>query len=381
MKKRYTVNIAVAAMAAVLAACGSGAPSATKEAASGKNADSLLLLYPRPQSRIVVMEAPGVIRYDNRDRAILPARVAGRIEKLHIRYNYQPVRKGQLVLEIYAPELVAAQREMLALSGDPAMEKAAVQKLLLMGMPESTVQEVLRSRQVRVTIPLYSNADGYILEEAAAAIASSAPAAAPAGGDGMANMSAAAPAAATAAPAPAASPVMLREGQYVSAGQNIFTIYKSGRMIAEFALPADIAAAAAPGSRLLIGGMGTAGELRNGTIGTMEPLYANGEKFSRARVYLSGQYPVGQLLTAYLPVLFKEGSWVPNSALIRLGKEAVVFQHGPSGYRAVTVRTGAQAGGMTQLLSDVQGIASNAAYIADSEGFIRPESNNQPSHP
>lgn len=111
MKKHYTVNIAVAAMAAVLAACGTGAPSEKKEAASGKYADSLLLLYPRPQSRIVVMEAPGVVRYDNRDRAILPARVAGRIEKLHIRYNYQPVRKGQLVLEIYAPELVAAQRK------------------------------------------------------------------------------------------------------------------------------------------------------------------------------------------------------------------------------------------------------------------------------
>src|SRR5690606_7300118 len=136
-----------------------------------------------------------------------------------VRYNYQPVRKGQLILEIYSPELVAAQREMLSVGSDPQMQALAVRKLELMGMPGNLVREVIRSREVRVTIPVYSNADGYILEASAvASVSSPAPAAAPAGGDAMGNMGAAAPMAAPSAPAPTQSPVLLRVGQYVTAG-------------------------------------------------------------------------------------------------------------------------------------------------------------------
>ncbi|WP_341835965.1 efflux RND transporter periplasmic adaptor subunit [Chitinophaga pollutisoli] len=379
MKKRFTVNILLLTAMAAFAACGT-AP-ATKEAPAA-NADSLPLLFPRQQSRVVVMEAPGTVRYDSRNRAILPARVAGRIEKLYVRYNYQPVRKGQLILEIYAPELVAAQREMLSVGNDPQMQALAVRKLELMGMPGNLVREVLRTRQVRVTIPVYSNADGYILEESAVASADSpAPAAAPARGDAMGNMGAAAPMAAPSGPAPTQSPVLLRAGQYVTAGQNLFSIYKTGRMIAEFALPAGIAAAAGPGARVLIGGNGMNGELRNGNIHLLEPVFANGEKFSRARVYIDGQAAAGQLITAWIPVLIRNSWWVPASAVIRLGQENVVFKKSGQEYLAMPVRTGIRTGGMVQLTEEISGIAANAAYIADSEGFIWPEASISSSHP
>lgn len=380
MKKRFTVNILLLTAMAVFAACGT--TPATKKAPAAANADSLPLLYPRQQSRIVVMEAPGTVRYDSRNRAILPARVAGRIEKLYVRYNYQPVRKGQLILEIYSPELVAAQREMLSVGSDRNMEALAVRKLELMGMPGPLVREVLRTRQVSVTIPVYSNADGYILEESAvASVPSPAPAAAPAGGDDMGNMGAAAPMAAPSAPAPTQSPVLLRVGQYVTTGQNLFSIYKTGRMVAEFALPAGIAAAAGPGARVLIGGNGMDGELRNGNIHLLEPVFANGEKFSRARVYIDGQSSAGQLITAWIPVLIRDTWWVPASAVIRLGQDNVVFKKSGNGYQAIPVRTGIRWGGMVQLTEAVSGIAANAAYIADSEGFIWPEASISSSHP
>lgn len=380
MKKRFTVNMLTALAAVALAACGAS-PEAAQRPAANRNADSLPLLQPQPHSRIVVMEAPGTVGYDSRNRAILPVRVSGRIEKLHVRYNYQPVRQGQLILEIYSPELVAAQREMLAVAGDPQLEAMALRKLELLGMPGALAREVLRSRQVRVNIPVYSNADGYILESsaAAAAVASPAPAAAPAGGDGMGNMGAAAPMPApSAAPAPTQQPVMLREGQYVSTGQNLFTIYKTGRMIATFALPAAVAATVKPGSRVLLGANG---KLINASVEMLEPVFANGEKFSRARVYLSGQFPAGQLLTAYVPVHFREGWWVPASAVVKLGRDNVVFRREGDAYKAVPVRTGASAGGKVQLLDEVNDIAANAAYIADSEGFIWPDTGRQPSHP
>lgn len=378
MKKRFTVNILLAAAAALFAAC-EAAPVKTV-AAPAANPDSLPLLYPQRHSRIVVMEAPGTVRYDSRNRTTLPVRVTGRIEKLHVRYNYQPVRKGQLILEIYAPELVAAQREMLSVKGDARMQEMAIRKMELMGMPANLAREVLRTQQIRVTIPVYSHADGYILEASAvaAAVPASAPAAPASGGDAMDNMGAAAPMAASSAPAPTQSPVMLREGQYVSAGQNLFSIYKTGRMIAEFALPASIAAAAGPGANVLIA---SNGDIRKGNIHLLEPLYANGEKFSRARVYADGQYAAGQLLTAYIPALVRDGWWVPAAAVVKLGQDNVVFRREGQTYRAIPVRTGVKYDGMIQVLDDVQGIAANAAYIADSEGFIWPDTNIQLKHP
>src|SRR5208283_3616300 len=43
--------------------------------------------------------------------ATIPARVAGRIDKLHVQFTGENVRRGQAVAEIYSPELVASAEE------------------------------------------------------------------------------------------------------------------------------------------------------------------------------------------------------------------------------------------------------------------------------
>src|SRR5688572_22031958 len=64
-------------------------------------------------ARIHSVQLNGVVSYDSRNKISISSRVTGRIERLSIKYNFQPVKKGQLIMEIYSPDLAAAQRELL----------------------------------------------------------------------------------------------------------------------------------------------------------------------------------------------------------------------------------------------------------------------------
>jgi multidrug efflux pump subunit AcrA (membrane-fusion protein) len=55
----------------------------------------------------------GKVEPDERNIAELTARYGGRIEKLFVNYTGQQVKKGQKLLEIYSPDLVTAQQELL----------------------------------------------------------------------------------------------------------------------------------------------------------------------------------------------------------------------------------------------------------------------------
>src|SRR5687767_6956281 len=67
------------------------------------------------KSMPVSTEAQGIVTYDTRNIYTIPARIGGRLEKVFIKYAFQQVRKGEKVAEIYSPELVTAQRELVFL--------------------------------------------------------------------------------------------------------------------------------------------------------------------------------------------------------------------------------------------------------------------------
>src|SRR5688572_3515965 len=67
------------------------------------------------KSMPVSTEAQGVVTYDTRNIYTIPTRIGGRLEKVFLKYAFQQVRKGQKVAEIYSPELLTAQRELIFL--------------------------------------------------------------------------------------------------------------------------------------------------------------------------------------------------------------------------------------------------------------------------
>lgn len=335
-------------------------------------------------TKIFIEEAQGIIGYDTRNENNIASRVSGRIERLLIRYNYQPVKKGQLIMEVYSPDLAAAQQELLFIKDaetDAVMLGRAKQRLMLLGMSAQAINQLLKTGKVNYRIPVYSNADGYILEKAAAntGVAAPAPAATPAsGGDGMSGMGGGASSggggAMPAAAAPVNSPVMLREGQYVSAGQSLFTIYNADRLVAEFSLKPALAALVKKDNKFVFYKTVDKSSIQTASIGMIQPIFKNGENFTIARVYLSKpNFKVGELLTARIPVLLSQSWWLPEEALVALGNKKIVFKKEGNVFIPKEVKAGITIGGMVQVATDISNwdISKNAAYLVDSESFIK----------
>jgi hypothetical protein len=330
-------------------------------------------------TRISSVEVSGMISYDTRNQTSLASRVSGRIEKLLVKYNYQPVRKGQLIMEIYSPDLAAAQRELIFVANNsPAMLPGAKQRLLLLGMPANQVEQVLKTGKILYRVPVYSSTNGYILEQSAkpTAVSTATMGQATTGESGMEGMGGGSPAANsnTSLPVTTPTPVMIREGQYIGAGQTVFTIYQATNLVAEFAFLPSLAPQLKRGQKLLFYPAGNKNAIQSGRLGLIEPVYRNGQNFLVGRVYLDkNNFQVGQLLSGIIPVVYTGNWWLPKKAVWRLGTKSVVFKKDNGSYSPVEVQTGIDAEGFVQVITDVTGwqIASNAAYLVDSESFIK----------
>lgn len=329
-------------------------------------------------TKILIEEAQGMINYDTRNENSIASRVSGRIERLFIKYNYQPVRKGQLIMEVYSPDLAAAQQELLFLKRsetDLTLLDKAKQRLMLLGMSASAVSQVLKTGKVNYRIPVYSNADGYILEKSAAAAAVPSVSAPATGSDGMSGMgSGSSGSAPVAGAAPVNAPVILREGQYVSAGQSLFTIYNASKLVAEFSFKPSLASLVKKGDKFLFYKTADKNTIQTAAIGMIQPVFKDGENFTIARIYLNKpNFRVGELLTARIPVLFSASWWLPESAVLSLGNKTILFKKEGNVVVPKSVKAGITISGMVQIKEDISSweISQHAAYLVDSESFIK----------
>lgn len=342
---------------------------------------NISVIKPERGTKIFSIQVQGVITYDTREQTSISSRISGRIEHLLVKYNYQPVKKGQLIMEIYSPDLAAAQRELLFIyqsdKNDPMLQKAK-ERLSLLGMQQAQIQQVLKTGKISYRIPVYSNATGYILDNTATANASTAaPAASPQSSvsdDGMGAMGSSGNAASNSrASTAAASAVMLREGQYVGAGQSLFTIYTNKNLIAEFAFDPSVSPQIKKGQKLLFYEPSDKQTVYTGTVGLIQPVFKEGTNFTIARIYLQDtKFQTGKLVTATIPIVSK-GWWLPQSAVLNLGNKSIVFKREKDVFVPREVKTKNNAEGMVLIDQDISDwdIASNASYMIDSESFIK----------
>jgi len=320
---------------------------------------------------------PGVVGYDTRNIYTIPARVGGRLEKVFMKYNYQPVRKGQKVVEIYSTELVNAQREFLYLlkndAGNQLLIDASKSRLLLLGASEKQIEELMNRREVTYTFSIYSPHDGFVISENQSA--PSAPAnvitksAANAGGMGMGGAGNAATASADVSTSASS---LVREGSYVATGQTLFRIVDNRSLWIEFNVPLSQAQQIKTGDLL---------EWTNGIskeklkIDFIEPFFAEGQDFIRIRSYYRGSdFSIGQLVEATVQSNSKEALWIPHHALLDLGLEQIVFVKQRGLFKPLKVTAGLHAGDWVEIkrgLASSDEVAVNAQYLVDSENFIK----------
>ncbi len=123
----------------------------------------------------------GRVTPDERRMAHFHTRFEGTVEHLYVDYTGMYVKKGDPLLAIYSPELVATQQEyLLALraqkqlgsstlrsvaQGSADLLEAARQRLLQWDIRPQDIAEVERTGTVRRTFDLYSDVSGYVVQK------------------------------------------------------------------------------------------------------------------------------------------------------------------------------------------------------------------------
>ncbi|WP_103068195.1 efflux RND transporter periplasmic adaptor subunit [Aquimarina sediminis] len=92
----------------------------------------------------------------------------GRIERLYVNYEGQEIRKGQKLANIYAPNLIAAQQELITAASlkesQPTLYTAVRNKLKLWKLSEKQIDAIESSGKTQENFPIYATVSGTVSE-------------------------------------------------------------------------------------------------------------------------------------------------------------------------------------------------------------------------
>lgn len=310
-------------------------------------------------AEVIELEAVGRVDYDTRQIGAVSARVSGRIEKLYVKYRFQQVKKGQALMDVYSPELLTAQQNLLYLldndPGNVGMIEAAGERLRQLGFTAQQEHQLRKSRKLVYAVTIYSPYSGHLHDT---------PGDMQAGG-GMNE-------AATLTTAP----LRLREGDYIQRGSPVLTVYDPGKVwVLLNIFPGDLPLVRV-GDKVRIRPESAPDRDFRARIDYLEPVLREGSKVALARVYVDNsalQLPVGDRVRAIVFSKSVEGWWLPEDAVVALGARAGVMLKTGDGYETRIVQTGLRANGKVQItggLSPADSVASNAQFLLDSDSFF-----------
>jgi Cu(I)/Ag(I) efflux system membrane fusion protein len=135
----------------------------SKEAAQLANVLTSVVTKQKPVKEVRLY---GKVQADERLLQIQVAHVPGRIEKLYVNFTGESVQKGQILAQIYSPELITAQQELLEAAKtkqtQPAIYEAAKEKLHQWKLTDNQIETIESSEKIQNTIDIVSNTKGIV---------------------------------------------------------------------------------------------------------------------------------------------------------------------------------------------------------------------------
>jgi RND family efflux transporter MFP subunit len=123
----------------------------------------------------------GILAYDERKVTHIHTKYQGWIEKLYIDFTGQEVNEEDLLVEIYSPELVSTQEELLlalkyneTLKDSPFTEigkgaerllESTRRRLELFDVPEHQIEELIRDKKITKTLHIHSPFRGFVIKK------------------------------------------------------------------------------------------------------------------------------------------------------------------------------------------------------------------------
>ncbi len=110
----------------------------------------------------------GKVQADESQRASITAKFPGRIEKLHVNFTGQVVKRGQRLATIYSPELLTAQKELLEAAKlkdtYPELYTSAREKLRLWKLSKKQIDQILQTGKVKEQFEVLADKGGVVTQ-------------------------------------------------------------------------------------------------------------------------------------------------------------------------------------------------------------------------
>jgi Cu(I)/Ag(I) efflux system membrane fusion protein len=288
------------------------------------------------------VRAVGRVAYDEARLAHVHPRAAGWIERLVVRAEGEPVKKGQELAALYAPDILSAQVDFLIATepqgpGERRVKADKARNLLrLLDVPEAVIRDIERSRETRNTVPVLAPADGIVTQLTA------------------------------------------REGMYVTPGSEMFAIADLSRVWVLVDVFEHQLAWIAPGLPAQIQVTAYPGRTWKGRVDYLYPELDPKTRTLRVRlVFPNPDLELKPNLFADVTIqgVPREALHIPREALIATGeRESVVKALGEGRFQPVDVVTGMRSGETVEILSGLgegDTVVVSGQFLIDSESSLK----------
>ncbi len=115
------------------------------------------------------LKLSGRLAADERSSAVQTAHVPGRIERLFVTFEGEKIERGQRLAEVYSPELVTAQRELLEAGRfggvNPALADAVRTRLRNLRIDDQTIKNIEAAGEPQTNFTLRADVAGVVLDK------------------------------------------------------------------------------------------------------------------------------------------------------------------------------------------------------------------------
>ena len=286
--------------------------------------------------------AVGSIAFNERDQVIVQARATGYVERLHVRATLDRVAKGQVLAELYVPDWIAAQEEVLSVRRMQGTDLASLvdgarQRMRQVGMSDAQIALVDSSGRTQPRSTLVAPMGGVVTE------------------------------------------LVAREGMTVAPGATLFRINGLSTVWANAEVPESQAALLHPGAKVQAKSPAAPGATFDGKVQAILPDVNQTTRTLKARVELTN--PKGALVPGmfvqmqFMDMRNETALRVPTEAIIQTGKRTVAMLAEENGrFRPVDVEIGIESGGQTEIRRGLQlgqRVVVSSQFLIDSEASLK----------
>ena len=302
----------------------------------------------------------GRVEYDERRIATVNTKIEGWIENLRVNYTGIYVKKGEVLAEIYSPELVASQQEylniakwsrqgealaeaeessslsrMLAQDAD-AMRQAARQRLRFWDISEAQLRRIEKTGSPLRTLAVFSPVSGYVVRKSVV------------------------------------------QGMKVQPGEKLFDLVDTATVWVVSDIYEHELALVRTGQKAEITLDSLPGKVFVAAIEYVAPILAGETRTAKIRFSLDnqgGDLKPQMFAKVALKIDLGNRLVVPEDALINTGVRQLVYVDKGEGYfEPREVKVGVKAEGMAEILNGLQAgekVASAATFLIDSEARLK----------